>query len=169
MHLPQDSLTCLDDECNLEPGYTGYCKQHYKRTWRAELRKQQCSVCDRPQQTLGFCDIHTIENRLVNRKVKTGGKSWGSDGYIYIYDPTHPNATKSSGVIAEHRLIMSKHLGRPLKNGENVHHVNGQKTDNRIENLELWTRSQPAGQRVEDKIAWCVRFLEDYGFKVQKV
>jgi hypothetical protein len=87
-------------------------------------------------------------------------------GYVKVFvGPEYPGAI-GSGHMLEHRLVMSKHLGRPLLPHENVHHINGVKDDNRLENLELWSTSQPSGQRVEDKVAWARAFLAEYEGKL---
>ncbi len=78
----------------------------------------------------------------------------------------YPHADKK-GRIFGHTYIMCEHLGRPLKKGESVHHKNGIKDDNRLENLELWHVGQRPGQRVEDKIKWAKEYLIEYGYKIE--
>lgn len=95
------------------------------------------------------------------------------NGYWLIYRPGHPNAQGRTGKynkgrIFEHIFIMSEYLGRPLKKDETIHHKNGIRHDNRIENLELWKKGQPPGARVEDKLKWAKELLEEYGYKVIK-
>ena len=63
---------------------------------------------------------------------------------------------------AEHRYAMEQHLGRPLLPGENVHHLDGNKLNNAIENLELWYVGQPSGQRVADRVRAYKDFIERY-------
>jgi hypothetical protein len=84
-----------------------------------------------------------------------------SSGYIYLCKKGHKNANAHS-VIAEHTFVMSEFLGRPLKKGESVHHKNGIRHDNRIENLELWHKTHPPGQRLEDKLEWARNLLKEY-------
>lgn len=82
-------------------------------------------------------------------------------GYILVYKPEHPRA-KKNGYIREHTIIMEDFLGRYITKGESVHHKNGDRKDNRLENLELWSHYQPYGQRVEDKVAWAIEILREY-------
>lgn len=114
-------------------------------------------------------DYYRIKNGIdINAPRLIGKRGSGfttPSGYRGMKKKNHPNAQKN-GDILEHVFVMSQYLGRPLQKGENVHHKNGVRDDNRIENLELWNHRQCKGQRVEDKIQWCKEFLEQYGYKV---
>jgi hypothetical protein len=82
-------------------------------------------------------------------------------GYILLIKYDHPNSDKR-GRIFEHKYVMSEHLGRPLLPEETVHHKNGLRDDNRIENLELWSSNHPAGQKVADLLSWAHEIIELY-------
>lgn len=64
--------------------------------------------------------------------------------------------------IGEHRAVMAECLGRPLLPNENAHHRNGNRSDNRVTNLELWTSNQPKGQRVLDLLEYAREIIALY-------
>lgn len=102
------------------------------------------------------------------RKRKDGEGNIDAQGYKTITVRGHPNQMDAKGRIREHVYVMAKHIGRPLFKGESVHHKNGDRLDNRVENLELWSSAQPPGQRVQDKIHWCMEYLSQHGYRVHR-
>lgn len=92
------------------------------------------------------------------------GKTINKDGYVYLNRA--PSKTYKEGLVQkrvfEHIAVMVEHIGRPLNADETVHHKNGIRHDNRIENLELKSSSHGPGQRVEDLVTWAKEILSRY-------
>ena len=91
-----------------------------------------------------------------------GGRTRHHQGYMMVHLPGHPRA-RTMGYVFEHILVVEQELGRHLEDFENVHHRNGVRDDNRLENLELWTRPQPSGIRARDALEWAREILQRYG------
>jgi hypothetical protein len=92
-----------------------------------------------------------------------GGTGYISHGYrIVPVPPGDRHLSNYDGSLAEHRLVMARFLGRALGQFESVHHKNGDRLDNRLENLEIWSWWQPRGQRIEDKLDFALEFLRVY-------
>lgn len=163
----------------------GWCRKHYIRWMRhgdplivkrvSRTAAPVCTVkgCDRVSMTKGYCPPHYArhlrgqdqERPLHPGPARPGERRKNVEGYIRVKIPGHPRGGRH-GWTLEHVLVMEGVLGRPLLSGENVHHKNGVRDDNRPENLELWVTWQPAGQRPEDLVSWAREVLDRYGSAV---
>lgn len=148
-----DGQLCAVSGCCRLAERQSYCSAHYDR-WRATGDPGAADIAPdfRGKRTI-TADGYTIHGGTAGTPT--------SEGYIKLRIPDHPNAGRD-GTIMVHRFVMAQHLGRPLYDDEMVHHKNGNRSDNRIENLELCVKRQPPGQRVTDRVADALEILERY-------
>lgn len=170
---------CSVEGCRKPVLARGWCNMHYSR-WRAtgELGPAEakylyrsgtrlCSIegCDRYVRggSKHMCKLHYERLRRYGdpgpATVKIAAKGSGSwyrhQGYLRRSEYVDGKLIRT---VLQHVAVMEEILGRRLVAGENVHHLNGIRDDNRPENLELWLVTQPTGQRVEDLMKYIAEY-----------
>jgi hypothetical protein len=121
---------------------------------RKALRKEPCPICGTLKAPSSSTCKACIPRRGPYGSNWKGGRTTHTKGYVQVLT--------NEGYRMAHALVMEEHLGRRLLPGENVHHKNGVRDDNRIENLELWTKPQPPGVRAIDLLAWAKEVVRTY-------
>ena len=164
---------CSFDGCQNESMISiSLCKSHRRQQIKGKplkpLRMRAGSIpvcshdgCDNPHRANAFCAGHY--QQFKKHGVTSDLRPKGEDGSGYLNVQGYRLMWVDGRAVFEHRLVMAQALGRELYDHETVHHINGLRDDNRIENLELWSSAQPRGQRVEDKVKWAREILALYG------
>lgn len=138
-----------------------------KRKFKPSSGHRDCPACRGEKQKTPCVDCGVLSNKDHKKCINChngsgenspswkGGKTRHQKGYTMSWVPGRK-------YVFDHVLVMENEIGRRLLDVENVHHLNGVRDDNRPENLELWTRPQPAGIRAEDAVVWAQEVLERY-------
>jgi len=163
---------CAEQSCDRPVLAKRLCVHHYGQERRRRIkdgapvrpgRVAECLVegCDRSPVGQSLCRMH-YERKRKGRPIGGALPLRAVSGEGHLHPSGYRTHSRNRVTMLEHRWVMEQHLGRALLPHESVHHLNGQRSQNNISNLELWSTSQPAGQRVVDKVAWALEVVDNY-------
>lgn len=159
---------CLEPGCDRPLKARHLCNTHYAAQRRRGLfGAAECSEegCRGFSHTKGLCNKHYLLLRAREKGVETrpaSNPAYYTTSKGYRARKVSLGSRNKVRYEWEHRNVMAEYIGRELLPDEEVHHINGVRDDNRIENLELWSTKQPKGQRVEDKLDWAYEMIRRY-------
>lgn len=177
---PVKPSRCIIDGCEGRRQRHDLCTKHFHQAFKGgafgPIPKCEIVGCSRNVSTCSsrYCGMHASRLTRTGSAGPAESLNKKRDG---ITDDGYRVVSIGRKTFLEHRLLVERYIGRQLKRHEEVHHRNGMRADNSVgpcvlshrcdcddamHNLELWSTSQPRGQRIEDKVRWALELIREY-------